>query len=565
MIQKVSFLAGRTIVDIVKDLLARFERLNEIGKALSSEQNISILLEKILSAAKSITRADGGTLYSMAEDRASLLFSIVTNDSLNIVMGGTSGKVIDFLPLPLATRQGLPNNSMVAAYSAIHKTTVNIADAYDAEGFDFSGTRLYDLSNAYRSTSFLTVPMKNYEGDVIGVLQLINAIDPASGQVIPFSPADQSLAESLASQGAVALCNCALRLQQEALFESFIGMINMAIDQKSPHTGGHCERVPELTMLLADAVNDAREGPLAGFTLSDKDRYELKIAGLLHDCGKVTTPVHIVDKGSKLQTIFDRIGLLDTRFEVLKRDAEIAMLKGQIGLRARADGAAEALLEQGAAVFKATLDAERAFLREANIGCERMGATAQQRVRQIGERHQWVGPAGHAENFLSDDEIENLTVNAGTLTPAERAIINNHIVVTISMLESLPWPKDLKNVPEYAGGHHERMDGKGYPRGLTGDQMSVQARIMGIADIFEALTAKDRPYKSGKTLTESLHILGKLSLNGHIDPDLFDIFIRSKVYLEYGRRFLDAVQMDDVDESKIPGYRPAAAQLALLV
>ena len=543
-------------MDNIKDLLARFERLNEIGKALSSEHNISALLEKILSAAKSITRADGGTLYSMAEDHNSLLFSIVTNDSLDIVMGGTSGKMIDFPPLPLASSEGLPNNSNVAAYSALHKATVNIADAYDTEGFDFSGTRLYDMSIAYRSTSFLTVPMMNHEGDVIGVLQLINAIDPVSGQVMPFSPADQSLAESLASQGAVALCNCALRLQQEALFESFIGMINMAIDQKSPHTGGHCQRVPELTMLLANAVNDTREGPLAGFTLSDKDRYELKIAGLLHDCGKVTTPVHVVDKGSKLQTIFDRIGLVDTRFEILKRDAEIAMLTGKLRLRERTEHAAETALEQGAARQKASLDEERAFLRSANIGSERMGADAQQRVREIGARHRWMTPAGQSDSFLSDDEIENLTVNAGTLTRAERDIINNHIVVTISMLESLPWSKDLKNVPEYAGGHHERMDGKGYPRGLTGEQMSVQARIMGIADIFEALTAKDRPYKSGKTLTESLHILGRFSLNGHIDPELFDIFIRRKVYLEYSQKFLDPAQMDEVDESKIPGYQP---------
>jgi HD-GYP domain-containing protein (c-di-GMP phosphodiesterase class II) len=174
-------------------------------------------------------------------------------------------------------------------------------------------------------------------------------------------------------------------------------------------------------------------------------------------------------------------------------------------------------------------------------------------VREIA-KYLWCGPDGETTNFLDQEEVENLTIVAGTLNAAERTIINNHIVLTIKMLEALPWPRHLKNVPEYAGGHHERMDGKGYPRGLRGDQMSVQARLMAIADIFEALTSKDRPYKVGKTLTESLEILGKFCLGGHIDPDIFDIFVRDKIYLEYARRFMDPVQIDEVDESKIPGY-----------
>ena len=179
----------------------------------------------------------------------------------------------------------------------------------------------------------------------------------------------------------------------------------------------------------------------------------------------------------------------------------------------------------------------------------------QERVRTIARRR-WVGVDGVERDFLDEEEVANLTIRYGTLLDAERKIINNHIVVSIKMLESLPWPKHLKNVPEYAGGHHERMDGKGYPRGLTKDQMSVQARIMAIADIFEALTARDRPYKKGKMLSESLHILGQFSLNGHIDPDLFDIFIRSKIYLEFARKNMDERQIDHIDESQIPGYRP---------
>ncbi|MCZ2420080.1 MAG: GAF domain-containing protein [Burkholderiales bacterium] len=541
-------------MDTIEDLFRRFERLNEIGAALSHERDIDKLLESILVAAKTITHADGGTLYRMTEDERSLRFEIMHNDSLKIALGGTSGNPIPFPPLPLRTESGEENNSMVAAYAAIHQKTVNIDDAYEAEGFDFSGTRKFDARTGYRSQSFLTVPMKNHENAVIGVLQLINSIDPDNGKVAPFSAADQRLAESLASQAAIALTNRQLIDQLEKLFESFIQLINVAIDEKSPYTGGHCERVPVLTMMLAEAVNETQEGPLAGFGMTDKDRYELKIAGLLHDCGKVTTPVHVVDKATKLQTLFDRIHLVDTRFEVLKRDAEIAVLKARLALREARDTQADAALDENLSAQLQRLDADREFLRQANIGGELMTPEDQARVSRIGTGYRWIDVDGKPANFLSDDELENLNIRAGTLTQKERETINYHIVATIKMLEQLPWPKHLKNVPEYAGGHHERMDGKGYPKGLTREQMSVQARVMGIADIFEALTARDRPYKPGKTLSESLKILGNFRLNGHIDPDLFDVFVRQKVYLKYAARFLDPEQIDEVDESCIPGF-----------
>lgn len=541
-------------MDTIEDLFRRFERLNEIGAALSHERDIDKLLESILVAAKTITHADGGTLYRMTEDERSLRFEIMHNDSLKIALGGTSGNPIPFPPLPLRTESGEENNSMVAAYAAIHQKTVNIDDAYEAEGFDFSGTRKFDARTGYRSQSFLTVPMKNHENAVIGVLQLINSIDPDNGKVVPFSAADQRLAESLASQAAIALTNRQLIDQLEKLFESFIQLINVAIDEKSPYTGGHCERVPVLTMMLAEAVNETQEGPLAGFGMTDKDRYELKIAGLLHDCGKVTTPVHVVDKATKLQTLFDRIHLVDTRFEVLKRDAEIAVLKARLALREARDTQADAALDENLSAQLQRLDADREFLRQANIGGELMTPEDQARVSRIGTGYRWIDVDGKPANFLSDDELENLNIRAGTLTQKERETINYHIVATIKMLEQLPWPKHLKNVPEYAGGHHERMDGKGYPKGLTREQMSVQARVMGIADIFEALTARDRPYKRGKTLSESLKILGNFRLNGHIDPDLFDVFVRQKVYLKYAARFLDPEQIDEVDESCIPGF-----------
>ena len=309
-------------------------------------------------------------------------------------------------------------------------------------------------------------------------------------------------------------------------------------------------------MMLAEAVNEMAEGPLAAFTMSDKDRYELKIAGLLHDCGKVTTPVHVVDKATKLETIFDRIHVIDTRFEVLKRDAELELMKEKALLVAH--GALRAEHDAADARHRERirrLDEDRSFLRACNVGGEAMREGDQERVKAIA-RYRWTDISGHEANFLSEDELKNLTIRAGTLTGDERQIINHHIVATIKMLEALPWPRHLKSVAEYAGGHHERMDGKGYPKGLKREQMSVQARVMGIADIFEALTAKDRPYKKGKTLSESLEILGKFRLNGHIDPDLFDVFVRKKVYRRYAEMFLDKEQIDEVDEAKIPGYAP---------
>jgi HD-GYP domain-containing protein (c-di-GMP phosphodiesterase class II) len=523
-----------------EDLGQRLEQLNAVGASLSAERDIERLLEAILTAAKTITRADGGTLYRVTEE-STLRFEIVRTSSLKYYLGGTTGNPVPFYPIQLH-KDGKPNHSMVAAYAALTGKTVNIADAYAADGFDFSGTRAFDSKTGYRSKSFLTVPMRNHEREIIGVLQLINAQDPRSGEIVAFSASDQRLAESLASQAAIALTNRMLINQLEQLFESFINLINTAIDEKSPYTGGHCQRVPQLTMMLAEAVNETREGPLAQFSMNDKDRYELKIAGLLHDCGKVTTPVHVVDKATKLETIYDRIHLIDTRFEVLKRDLELQFVRKELTEKQFRDRTRE-------------LDDDRRFLHACNIGGERMREEDIARVRRIAE-YRWRDITGHEAKFLTDDELRNLTIRAGTLTDEERKVINHHIVATIKMLEALPWPRHLTKVPEYAGGHHERMDGKGYPKGLLREQMSVQARCMGIADIFEALTAKDRPYKKGKTLSESLEILGRMTLNNHVDPDLFDIFVRRKVYQRYAEMFLDPEQIDAVDESRIPGYQP---------
>lgn len=528
-------------------LLARLEQLHRVGAALSRERRLDRLLETILDAATELTGADGGTLYRVTEDGSALRFEIMRTESLGLRQGGSTGQPIALPELPLRLADGAPNDALVATHAVLHACTVNIADAYAHQGFDFSGTRAFDQRTGYRSTSFLAVPMMDHQGDAIGVLQLLNARDPVTGAVRAFSSADQSLCESLASQAAIALSNRQLITQLEDLFESFVKLINLAIDEKSPYTGGHCARVPALTMMLAEAVDRTTEGPLAGFHMTERDRYELQMAGLLHDCGKITTPVHVVDKATKLQAIYDRMGLVDTRFEVLRRDAELAALRAQLALRPVVDPGAEAVAQAGLQREMQAIDEDRAFLRYCNVGSEAMLPADQERVRQIGTGRHWRNVDGVHTAFLSAEEVENLTIRSGTLNQAERDIINYHIVATNKMLEALPWPAHLKNVPEYAGGHHERMDGKGYPRGLTREQMSVQARMMGIADIFEALTAADRPYKSGMKLSQALAVMERMKHSGHIDPDLFDVFVRERVYERYAEQFLDPEQIDTLE------------------
>jgi HD-GYP domain-containing protein (c-di-GMP phosphodiesterase class II) len=531
------------------NIAERLHLLTEVSVALGESHDIDGFLDRILRVAKSMTNADGGTLYRPSADGQSLCFHISLNDSLAIHQGGVDGNKIDLEPIPLLDGHGNKNLASVAAYAANLNQSVNIEDVYKADAFNFSGMRQFDESFGYHSQSFLTVPMRDHEGELVGVLQLINAMDRGSGAIRSFSGTDQRFIEALASQAAVAITNEQLIQQLEKLLESLVNLINIGIDEKSPYTGRHCQFVPELTMMLAEAVHQTGSGPLAAFRMSDADRKELRMAGLLHDCGKITTPVHIVDKATKLETIFDRIHMVDTRFEVMLRDAEIRALRSKLE-----HGANHAVIDEQLAAEQQHLRDDRDFLRHANVGGEGMLPADQDRVRAIARRR-WTGPDGLERDLLDEEEVRNLTVRFGTLTDDERKIINNHIWVTIKMLESLPWPKHLKNVPEYAGGHHERMDGKGYPRGLTRDQMSVQARIMAIADIFEALTAADRPYKKGKTLSESLVILGKFAENGHIDPDLFDIFVREKVYLKFAQAHMEAHQVDPVDEGGIPGYR----------
>lgn len=523
-------------------------QLNQIGIALSAETDIDRLLALVLDSAMDLTNADAGTLYLLTE--GTLDFTIVKNRSLNISLDASKGDFDDFKSIPLYCDDGTPNHRFVVAHAVINEVTINLPDAYDQNEFDLSGTKQFDQERNYHSKSFLTVVLKNHEDKIIGVLQLINAMEPDSGEIVAFSEEQQKLVESLGSQAAVALTNRRLIEELAHLFESFIDMIATAIDDKSPYTGEHCRRVPVITMMLANAVNRADYGPLKQFCMDEKDAYELKIAAMLHDCGKVTTPVHVMDKATKLETIHDRIETVACRFQAVKSQIAEQLQHDALERMARGEQVDLVAVNREIEANRKRLDDDLAFLQRVNIGGEWLDEPSSKRIRQIAQQR-WQNESGESVEILDDEEILNLSINRGTLNDEEREIINHHIVSTIEMLESLPFPSHLKRVPEYAGGHHERMDGKGYPRGLTRDEMSVQARIMAIADIFEALSSRDRPYKKGKKLSECVGILSNMSHDRHIDSDLFEIFIREKVYRKFAEQYMDPSQIDEIDESAV--------------
>ena len=533
----------------IDELEGQIKNLSEIGVALSKEKDTGKLLDTILLEAKRISSADGGTIYMKTDDNR-LKFEIMMTDSLGIHYGGTSAEPIPdtIYPVKLYNPEtNQPNHKNVSAYAALTGKTVSIKDAYKEKGFDFSGTKGWDKRHGYRSKSFLTVPMKNHEDNIIGVLQLLNSKNPKTGEIVSFSTSIKMI-ESLASQAAIAITNKNLIRELEVLFESFIKLIATAIDKKSAYTGGHCSRVPEITMMLADAVGKIKSGKYKDFDMTPDERNELYIAAWLHDCGKVATPTHIVDKGTKLEKIFDRIDIIKNKFEVLRRDKEIEFLKKTYKLK-NSDKTALKKLKGEYKRQMEQLDEDEAFLEQCNIGGEFMLEELQERVIRISKYP--FKEKGKKKPFLSKDEVRNLNISKGTLLPEEREIINSHISITIEMLEQLPYPKHLKNIPEFAGGHHEKLDGTGYPRGLTENQMSPQAKMIAIADIYEALTAADRPYKDGKKLSEAMRIMGFMNKDRHIDKDLFKIFVKEGIYKKYAKKFLKPNQIDKVDETVI--------------
>lgn len=537
-----------SVVEIVRGFtenqLHQKKKLTQIGSALSAERNLDALLEMIVEEAMNFTNADGGTIYIMTHDEKAIAFKILRTRSLNFKMGGPSGKPIPFPPVKLYKDDGSRNEQQVSAYVALTGKTVNIADVYEVEGFDFQGTKGFDKNTGYRSKSMMVVAMRNHEDEIIGVLQLLNATDH-KGEVIPFSGEYQELIESLASQAAVAITNTQLIHDLRQLLDSFIQVIASAIDEKSPYTGGHIRRVAELTQDIARAMSDQKEGPWTDFHMNEDEHNELRIAGWMHDIGKITTPEYVVDKATKLETIYDRVNTVISKFEVIKRDLQVQYLEEKVKIASsRAKNKRAKLMEADAAhqARMKKIEEDIAFIKTCNIGGEFMEDAKIERLKQIGQ--QKIRMEGAELPLLTDNEIYNLSIRRGTLTDEERIVIQNHVVLTIKMLEKLPWPKKLSRVTEWAGGHHEKLDGSGYPKGLKAADLTTQARIMAVADIFEALTAADRPYKPGKKISECIKILLFMVKDNHIDKDIVDFFITSGLVQEYARKELKDYQLD---------------------
>jgi HD-GYP domain-containing protein (c-di-GMP phosphodiesterase class II)/HAMP domain-containing protein len=379
-------------------------------------------------------------------------------------------------------------------------------------------------------------PLLDREGKVWVVLQISGPLDEHGAPLANYREPELAAARSIASQATISLRNRFLVDEFRSLFEGLIELTVTALDEKSPYTGGHCRRVPILAELLADAVCRTREGTFASFEFSPAERYELRIAALLHDFGKVVTPVHVMDKSTKLETIHDRIELVAARYAALRHERESARLRARL---------TDAGIDPGASAAERELRDELAFLRACNVGGEAMGAAHVERVRAIATGRSWRDVDGVPQPMLSPDEAENLCIRRGTLNERERKVIEEHASLTIRLLQQLPFPPQLRAVPHIAGSHHERIDGGGYPLGLAGSQITLQGRLLGLADVFEALTAPDRPYRQPLSVSEAVEQLRELVKLHHLDADLFEVFLRENVHLRYAREHLRPEQLDD--------------------
>ncbi len=566
----------------------------EISDALSAEKDFNKVLEMILAEATRVSDADGGAVLLLSEDEKSLDMAIQVNNVLGTHYGGTSGvsTPIESVELDADRRQ---NARPSIASGTVEKGTIVKIDDLDLETrFELERIHSHYETESYKVRSLLSVPLRNQLDETIGVLQLVNARDP-NDQITGFRPEIVPYIEALSSDAAVALDIRRLLKAQRDLLDSLIHMIAGAIDAKSPYTSGHCRRVPVAARMLAEVASDATEGPLADFHFSDDEWYQLHLASWLHDCGKLTTPEYVVDKATKLETIYNRIHEIRTRFEVLWRDAEIEYYKGLLeGDQSREELRAR-LTERTDQIRR---DFE--FIAECNVGDGFMTDEKIERVQQIatqtwtrhlddrlglshGEldlRPEAPTPLPATETLLADKpnhiiprpagqkpfgdephnfhievpkhqynrgEIHNLSIARGTLTAEERFKINEHVIQTIRMLDQLPFPKEQRRVPDWAGTHHEKLDGTGYPCRLSAADLDVPDRIMAIADIFEALTASDRPYHAPKTLSQTVGIMSSMCSEGHLCPELFSLFLTSGAYLEYSNEHLRPDQIDEVD------------------
>jgi HD-GYP domain-containing protein (c-di-GMP phosphodiesterase class II) len=502
----------------------QIKKMSDIGRALSGVYDLNTLLEMIVDQARSFTNADAGTLY-IVEDNT-LRFQIVQNDSLKIRMGGKTGETIPFPPVEL-------KESNVSAFVALKGKSVNIPDVYDTDLFDFTGPKKFDQSTGYRSKSMLVVPMKNHDSDVIGVLQLLNATNPVNSEVISFSQDYENLSESLASQAAVSITNAKLISNMTELFEAFVKVMATAIDEKSPVTGGHIRRVADLTLTMAEVIHNHQEGRFKDITFSPDQMYELRIAAYMHDIGKVTSPVEIVEKAKKLQTIFDRIHYVRLRMDYMIQKVKLEGQQKKIELlEKRADPAEIKKIESDAEKQIKELEDIRAFINKCNEPGEFLEDETLERLKEISQKT-YFDNEGQEQPFITDDELVNLSIRRGSITEAERKKMQDHAAVTLRMLKQIPFTKKLKNIPSFAGAHHEFINGKGYPLGLKGDEIPFEGKLMAVTDIAEALTASDRPYKKAMPLETVYRILRSMAGNGELDNDMVELFINQEIYKIY--------------------------------
>ena len=548
---------------ILSDLLA-------LNMAIAKDTDTGILVEKVMRVAAKAASADGCFFFEIGQDKyMSLTYSNIK--SLRERQVGFDN--LDFFePVALGDIKN-KSSKRPAEICALNREIINTDNIYKDDDMDTGFISGFDYKHDYATVSVLALPLIDRKDNLIGVAQFINAMDN-NGKVINFTTDTVNILLSICQLLTVVLENKGLREAYSQLLESFIEVLARAIDAKSPYTGSHCQKVPIITRMLATAATEETEGPLKDFEMSDDDWYALHIASWLHDCGKVTTPEYIVDKATKLETINNRIHEIRNRFEILRRDAHIAYLQKRLN-----DVDSKENLQAEFVARVKQLEDDFAFVAWCNTGDNEISKADQKRLDEIGnktftryfnrmlglswaERNAITAPEIYnhpcQEQLLQDrpdhlidgynrGELYNLKIKQGTINKEEREKINDHIVVTIDMLKALPFPKELSNVVEYAGSHHEWVNGKGYPNPLSGEQMSIPAKIMAIADVFEALTAKDRPYKEPKKLSEVLRIMQEMKNIGHLDPDLYRVFITHKVYLDYAEQYMKKEQIEDIN------------------
>jgi len=541
----------------------------ELNKEVATETDSIQIIDKFMRLAQQACNSDGVSYYTISNDNfLRLVYS--HSRSLKIHKLGSDNKYYTS-PTYLPDQKKNPQKTIIIT-SALNQEIINTANIYN-DDYDNDIYLKWDEDMNYKTVSMLVIPIFDSRKHLIGIAQFINAMD-ITGRTITFTSKSQEKAQSICNLLSPYLENHKLKEDYDQLLESFIEVLARAIDAKSHYTGSHCQRVPVIARMLATAAVQQEQGPLKNFEMNENDWYTLNIASWLHDCGKVTTPEYIVDKATKLETINNRIHEIRNRFEILRRDAHIDYLKKRLKNAAPQE---ELQNEYISKIQK--LEDDFDFIANCNIGDIPLSDKDVARLQEIShtkfiryfsrmkglswaerdaiqDTELYSNPS--YENLIQnrDDQINapynrgelyNLSIRNGTINKKEREKINEHIVVTIDMLKALPFPKELSNVVEYAGAHHERIDGQGYPNGLTGDQMSIPARIMAIADIFEALTANDRPYKEPKKLSQVLAIMQHMKNSGHIDPDLYEVFIRHRVYAEYAEQYISPAQIDEIN------------------